>query len=448
MAGLKKKQIKEKKQKEQTGKENRMAKSLLLLNPGNLAKEVYTYGYHFSWKTHLFVIGACIAGMGAIGLLFQLKWELLVIVLIAMFLALPAFILDTYKKMYEQKRFADAATYMEQMLYAFQKTGKVLSALKETRETFEPGHMRDIVDEAVRHLEDGRSYSEKGALRESLDIVEKEYECRKIKTLHELLASTEKYGGDADDSITLLLDDVELWKRRGYVLQKEKKEAHTNNVVSIIVATALCAGTLYVLNALPDMMGMQAPYNVLTTGLIQITSFGLLLWMIYVYARSEKTLTRNWLKEDSGRDEGYVLRCYEEVKNYDGKKEMKKIPLDEMYYIAGINAYTGNIVQKDNSVAVRWWELATEAGNIKAKTMLGISYYTGRGIGQNYTKAVELLKEAALSGNTLAEFTLAKAYLAGNGVQYNRAVALELLRDAQNRGMKEAGNLADNLEGR
>ena len=47
--------------------------------------------------------------MGVIGLLFQLKWELLVIVLIAMFLALPAFILDTYKKMYEQKRFADAA---------------------------------------------------------------------------------------------------------------------------------------------------------------------------------------------------------------------------------------------------------------------------------------------------------------------------------------------------
>ena len=132
----------------------------------------------------------------------------------------------------------------------------------------------------------------------------------------------------------------------------------------------------------------------------------------------------------------------------DWKKEMKKIPLDEMYYIAGINAYTGNIVKKDYGIAVRWWELASDAGNIKAKTMLGISYYTGRGIGQNYTKAVELLKEAALSGNTLAEFTLAKAYLAGNGVRYNRSVALELLRDAQNRGMKEAGNLADNLEGR
>ena len=218
MTGLKKKQIKEKKQKEQTGKKSRMAKSLLLLNPGNLAKEVYTYGYHFSWKTHLFVIGACIAGMGTIGLLFQLKWELLVIVLIAMFLALPAFILDTYKKMYEQKRFADASTYMEQMLYAFQKSGKVLSALKETKETFEPGHMRDVIEEAITHLEAGRSYTEKGVLRESLDIVEKEYECRKIKTLHELLISAEEYGGEADDSISLLLNDVELWKRRGYLL--------------------------------------------------------------------------------------------------------------------------------------------------------------------------------------------------------------------------------------
>lgn len=49
---------------------------------------------------------------------------------------------------------------------------------------------------------------------------------------------------------------------------------------------------------------------------------------------------------------------------------MKKIPLDEMYYIAGINAYTGNIVKKDYGIAVRWWELASDAGNIKAKTML------------------------------------------------------------------------------
>ena len=95
MTGLKKTRIKGKKRESRSKKKTVWRKNLLLLNPGNLAKEVYTYGYHFSWKTHLFVIGVCIAGMGVIGLLFQLKWKLLVIVLIAMFLALPAFILDT-----------------------------------------------------------------------------------------------------------------------------------------------------------------------------------------------------------------------------------------------------------------------------------------------------------------------------------------------------------------
>lgn len=41
------------------------------------------------------------------------------------------------------------------------KQEKVLSALKEARETFEPGHMRDIMDESIGHLEAGHSYSEK-----------------------------------------------------------------------------------------------------------------------------------------------------------------------------------------------------------------------------------------------------------------------------------------------
>ena len=61
MTGWKKKREKEKKpekKRKRSGRESRMTKNLLLLNPGNLAKEVYTYGYHFSWKTHLFVIGA------------------------------------------------------------------------------------------------------------------------------------------------------------------------------------------------------------------------------------------------------------------------------------------------------------------------------------------------------------------------------------------------------
>ena len=108
-----------------------------LLNPKNLEKEVSVYGYHFSWKTHLLFVLVSLSGIGAIGVLFQLKPVLFTIVLLITFCLIPVLILDMYKKMYEQKRFADATTYMEQMLYSFQKSGKVLNALTETREVFE-----------------------------------------------------------------------------------------------------------------------------------------------------------------------------------------------------------------------------------------------------------------------------------------------------------------------
>lgn len=153
---------------------------LKLLNPKNLEKEVRVYGYHFSWKSHLLLVFAALAGISAVGVLFQLRPALLVVVLVVTACLIPVLVLDMYKKMYEQKRFADAATYMEQMLYSFQKSGKVLLALEETGEIFEEGQMREKIGEAEAYLAAGCAKTEKGLLAEALEIIEKSYECRKM----------------------------------------------------------------------------------------------------------------------------------------------------------------------------------------------------------------------------------------------------------------------------
>ena len=69
-------------------------------------------------------------------------------------------------------------------------------------------------------------------------------------------------------------------------------------------------------------------------------------------------------------------------------------------------------------------------------------------MGENYRKGVELLKEGGLSGNRVGEFSLGKGYLGGKGVEYKGGVGVEVLGDGENRGMKEGGNVGDNLEGR
>lgn len=283
------------------------------------------YGYNFSSKTYLLLVICSLLGIGAIGVLFQLKPVYLMITVLAVLIMLPVLILDMYKRMYEQKRFADAVTYMEQVLYSFQKSGKVASALRETREIFEDGQMRDDIGAAVEYLERGQAVTEKGVMREALELIEQHYLCNKIRTVHELLVNNEEHGGDTSHSVYLVLNDLEIWKRRGYKLQAEKKQSHTDNIISIVVSTILCAVALYVLDGMGKLFPTaNEPIDIFAVGMIQVSSFVFLLCMMFVLLKSAKGLTNNWLLASAMHDESYVLNSYHTVISYDDKKERKK----------------------------------------------------------------------------------------------------------------------------
>lgn len=296
-----------------------------LLNPKNLEKEVHVYGYNFSWKAHLLLILCSMLGIGAVGIVFRLKALYFMVILAAVMAMLPVFVLNMYKKMFEQKRFSDAVTYSEQMLYAFQKTGKVISALRETRELFDAGRMREVIDRSVSYLEAGQAEQGKGLLREALEIIGGPYHCAKIQTVHELLAGAEEYGGETEDSILLLLEDVEIWKRRGYKLQTEKKRSHTDNIISIIISVILCAAALYVLDSMQGLFPEVAVRtSIFRNEVIQISSLLFILAMAGVLMKSFKKLTVNWLEEERLRGEAYVKKSYRMVMDYDEGKEWKK----------------------------------------------------------------------------------------------------------------------------
>lgn len=290
---------------------------LKLLNPKNLEKEVDRYGYHFSWKTHIVAMIGTLAGGSAVGLLFQLDTFFFTIILVVVGILLPILILDMYRKMYEQKRFADAATYMEQMLYSFQKTGKVLLALKETGEIFDEGQMKQLIRAAILELE-------KGKLEQALKQIETGYECPKLSAVHKLLLNAEEHGGEMENSVLILLEDLELWKRRGYRLQAEKKKSHGDNIISMIVAVMLCAVALYVLNSMNDMFVVETTLNILKISVIQVSSLLFLLFLLFIFFKSSRNLTANWLQIKTNHEDGYIQKCYESVKHYEAKKAKKK----------------------------------------------------------------------------------------------------------------------------
>lgn len=299
---------------------------LALLNPRNLEKEVHRYGYNFSWKAHILVMILSLLGISGIGVLFKLQPTYFAITLATVVIFLPVYILASYRRMYEQKRFADATTYMEQILYSFQKNRKILTSLKETQQIFPDGQMRDVIGAAIDYLSQGQAISNKGLLRESLELIEKSYECSKIRMVHELIVSSEEYGGSEEKSISLLLMDLEGWKRRGYKLQAKKKQQHTDNIISIIVATALCAVALYVIDAIRTLYPNAGSdmSSIFDMQIIQISSLIFIIFMFFVMAKSQKTLAANWLKNGNLYDEKYLLNSYETVMEYDEVKQKRK----------------------------------------------------------------------------------------------------------------------------
>ena len=322
-------------EKSEKARERKIYQRLRLFNPKNLERAVHVYGYHFSWKAYLLVVLCALLGITAIGILFRLKVVYFTVVVAAVCATLPMFILYMYKRMYEQKRFSDAVTYAEQILYSFQKNGKVVSALKEAREIFEPGQMLDAMDDAIAYLETGQAETDRGLLREALDRIERQYACAKVHMVHELLIGSEEHGGDSSQSIMLVLNDIEVWKRRGYRLQADKKQSHTDNIISIAVATVLCAVALYVLNAMGRLYPGVEGVGIFAVGIIQVSSFVFILFLLFVLRKSFRSLTENWLKNDSLYSEQYALSSYDAVVNYDNKRETKKSILFSLPFFVG-----------------------------------------------------------------------------------------------------------------
>lgn len=305
----------------------KLGRQIALLRPKNLAKEVHVYGYHFSWKAHMAWIFGAITGCVLLELLFHLQAGYFSAIVIAIACTVPVLVLDMYKRMYEQRRFADVTAYMEQILYSFLKTGKVVAALKETRELFDDGAMRDCIDAAVLHMELGTPETKQGVLAEGLKIIEKMHPCGKIVLVHNLLLASESYGGSAEESVFLLLEDIERYKRRGYRLQADKKKSHTDNVISIVVANFLCAIALYVLEAMRQKFGVVGETDIFSIQVIQISSTVFIILLLCILVKSTRSLTDDWIEEKEAYSVKYMESSYKLVLDYEERKQGIKLPL-------------------------------------------------------------------------------------------------------------------------
>lgn len=318
--------------------------------PPNLIHEVRLYGFkNFGAKDIVTMyIAACLLSF-AVGMIFKLRIQSIIVLAIGEALFIPSVVHNTYKNKYEDGRFADLATYMKQMLRFFKLqsngtcTRRIGDALKSVRESFrEETPMRESIDSAVNIIyktyDDDVDVKEKG-----LAEIEKRYRNDKLSSVHAFLRKAEADGGEVRGAVDLLLKDIALWQKRVNDLKTMRTRQRLYIFVTIVGSLLMC----------PVMMRLAKDIDISSTILVQASSVLAILIDTLIFLKADKKLAVDLL--DNGADEKTEKKAvteYYRVLNYNEKKEMKNslllsiIPLcivvygaiksDKAYLFAGL----------------------------------------------------------------------------------------------------------------
>ena len=306
----KKKKSKEEKQKIKNRKKKKRAR---IFSIKALTTEINGYGFSYSISNYAKVLLAVFGALFGAGIIFY-KLELMyicILILIALFL-LPQIVAAQFKFIYEQQRFSDVVNYMEYMMYEFKKRPKIIYALKAAEDSC-TGDIKKRIKKTIDYIENG-VYHE-NLYKEAFYFIEEGYSCERLTVLHQFLMKVEEEGGEYQDSLNILIDDLKAWTERTYEFQKDKENIKRNVIITIGLTLVMCA-ILTRTNEKVLPITEKTLYQIVTTALI-----GLLMLL---YTVIQNKLNGSWLvNEETPRKkvfEQYAIAISGDIKTLRAKE--------------------------------------------------------------------------------------------------------------------------------
>ena len=278
-----------------------------LVTLGDINKEIKGYGFKYSIKDFSKQLALIFIGVIGAGLYFSLKIPFIAFCTVFMFILIPYVYRAQFRFIYEGKRFDDAVLYMTQMISSFKKNKKILLSLKETREVVDD-EIGIYIDEAIAYLEEGDSNG--NIYLEALSIIEERYGCSRMKSLHEFLAKIETGGGEYENALNVLNEDIDEWSGRTYLYQKDRKNISSKITLAIGLTFIICAVSKYMNPEKFDFTG-NIIYQVMTTFAISA--------MCLFYTIIQSTIIGDWLGNKSEYTERKIDKDYRIVESFNIK---------------------------------------------------------------------------------------------------------------------------------
>lgn len=291
----------------------------------SLNSKIGELGYFFPLKN--FVVSSFLVGGGVFSISLLYKIHILYILPLCIFslLCLPSIIKSQYLYKYEEKRFIDICSWMEQMCSSFQKKPKILAALKDCASVLD-GTLKDLTQNSVEHLEQGISAG-KDIYSEALKLIEDRYSCKRLSSLLKFLVKIEISGGEYGNALYLLLGDIHSWIERTIFLQKKKKQLIVNYFIVVILSLISCtlAAILSYMSASSDNF-MSGYLDITGNIAYQIMTVLFIGSCVASFALIQKKLTGSWL--DYKKNESLIQQDYDTAVEYNYKKKtIRRVPV-------------------------------------------------------------------------------------------------------------------------
>ena len=252
-----------------------------------------------------------LSALYALHLLLKLHW--ITTVVIGGFLLLR---ISGHRKWYKKKivyerKFEEVSEYLDMLLYAFVKEEKVERALVNVDVAMVDGPMRGVLQNAIDHMH--MTFDETDVMRDSLQMIEREYACSRIKNVHDFIVHVEIYGGAIERPVELLLADKKRWEQRICGSMKERRKMFVDIVMSIAASLLICGMILYL-----PVMEIDISKNLIS----QVLTIVVVILDDLIFTRAQKYLAIDWLALDGHTDEADAKKI-EEYYRYDERKEKR-----------------------------------------------------------------------------------------------------------------------------
>ena len=280
-----------------------------------IKSKIEDMGYAITPKTiFLYIILTALLSI-FLGTVLQLKLAYSLIVVLFFILCIPQLLIYKFKFYFERVKFNDIVNYMERLIYAYQNSGKLYTALQDVQ-AVSSGRIEKYIRKALNFIDNGKA--KENLYKEALNIIEKKYNCTRLVTLHNYLVDVETNGGISEQSLNLILEDVRAWSLRTQEYKSNRGNIKNKVILSIVFAIITCIAALFLV---PKEYTSQMTESVI----YQVGTVLALISYIGVFVYTQKTIAISYLDlEDEEDTNASYFRALKRIDKFNAKNVIKK----------------------------------------------------------------------------------------------------------------------------